>query len=183
MENDFLKTSIQMFKYYSSLGEKAFEQLSEAELNQIIANENNSIVMIVRHLSGNMLSRWTDFLHSDGEKSFRDRDNEFQEIALSKEEMLKSWHTGWNCTFEALESLTEADLSKIVYIRNEGHTVIQAIIRQLAHYSYHVGQIVLLAKMIKKENWQSLSIAKDRSKDYNAVKFGEEKSDGFFVGR
>lgn len=97
--------------------------------------------------------------------------------------MLKSWHTGWNCTFEALESLTEADLSKIVYIRNEGHTVIQAIIRQLAHYSYHVGQIVLLAKMIKKENWQSLSIAKDRSKDYNAVKFGEEKSDGFFVGR
>ena len=122
-----------------------------------------------------MLSRWTDFLTSDGEKDWRNRDAEFENDLQSKEEVLKLWNKGWNCLENALENLTPAQLSDIIYIRNEGHTVIEAINRQLAHYPYHVGQIVFYAKQLKNSSWQSLSIPRKESNNYNAIKFAQEK--------
>ena len=122
-----------------------------------------------------MLSRWTNFLNSDGEKDFRERDNEFVDDINNKEELLNLWSKGWNCLFNTLESLSETDLEKIVYIRNESHTVIESINRQLCHYSYHIGQIVYLGKIILEENWESLSIPKDQSEKFNLKKFSIKK--------
>tara|TARA_B100000780_G_C20923443_1_gene367953 strand:- start:40 stop:411 length:372 start_codon:yes stop_codon:yes gene_type:complete len=122
-----------------------------------------------------MLSRWTNFLNSDGEKDFRDRDNEFVDDINNKEELLNLWSKGWDCLFNSLESLSETDLEKIVYIRNESHTVIESINRQLCHYSYHIGQIVYLGKIILEENWESLSIPKDQSEKFNLKKFSIKK--------
>lgn len=175
MENSFLSSSIKRFKYYKSLGDKTFEQLNFEELQKEFAEDSNSITIIVKHLVGNMLSRWTNFLTEDGEKTWRNRDQEFIDTYTSKQEMLNSWETGWDCLFKALSSITENDLDKIVYIRNEEHTVSEAIIRQLAHYPYHIGQIVFLGKLIKGSQWTSLSIAKGKSDDFNAEKFNREK--------
>ncbi|MNF34482.1 hypothetical protein D3C84_153240 [compost metagenome] len=178
METDiaYLESVKKQFLYYKTLGEKAIEQLEPEQLFISLNEDTNSIATIVKHLSGNMLSRWTDFLTTDGEKEWRHRDAEFENDLPSKEEMMLVWNKGWNCFLSTLDSLKPEQLSEIIYIRNEGHTVIEAINRQLAHYPYHVGQIVFYAKMLKNSNWESLSIPKNKSDSYNSDKFSQEKS-------
>jgi hypothetical protein len=177
---DFLRSANRQFLYYKTLGEKAIDQLETEQLFVSLNDDTNSIASIVKHLHGNMLSPWTDFLTTDGEKDTRNRDEEFDaSTALSnqtKEQILSLWNEGWACLFNTLNSLKPEDLSKIIYIRNEGHTVLEAINRQLAHYPYHVGQMVFYAKILKKSEWTSLSIPKNKSNDYNADKFSKEKS-------
>ena len=175
MNSNYLESVIKQFEYYKMLGEKTFAQISDEKLFYQFNEESNSISMIVKHLWGNMLSRWTDFLNSDGEKEWRNRDSEFENTIQSKQEMISKWEEGWNCLFDTLNSLKEEDLYKIIYIRNQGHTVMEAINRQLAHYPYHVGQIVYLGKMLSKNAWQSLSIPKGNSQIYNSEKFSKPK--------
>jgi hypothetical protein len=172
---EFLKSAKRQFLYYKSLGDKAIAQVADKELNWLPNYESNSIAIIVKHLHGNMLSRWTDFLTTDGEKPTRKRDGEFENDSPSRETILQWWEDGWKCLFDALETVTDEDLNTIIYIRNEGHTVLEAINRQLAHYPYHVGQIVYIAKMLKNHSWESLSIPRNNSNDYNADKFSQEK--------
>lgn len=178
---NYLKSIDRQFRYYKSLGEKAISQVEEQKLFWQFNEDSNSIATIVKHLSGNMLSRWTDFFTTDGEKEWRNRDGEFENDLKTKEEVLALWDKGWNCLFAALEGIKPDDLEKIIYIRNEGHTVMEAINRQLAHYPYHVGQIVYVAKMIKSTDWESLSIPRNKSKDYNAGKFAQEKIQKHFT--
>lgn len=172
----YLESVKKQFLYYKMLGEKAMEQLEAEQLFVAVNEDTNSIAVIVKHLSGNMLSRWTDFLTSDGEKETRNRDGEFENDLATKEDVLKVWNEGWNCFLRTLDSLEPEQLSDIIYIRNEGHTVIEAINRQLAHYPYHIGQIVFYAKQLKKSDWNSLSIPKNKSNTYNNAKFAQEKS-------
>ena len=172
----FLESAKKQFLYYKMLGEKAINQLEDEQLFISLNEETNSIAQIVKHLSGNMLSRWTDFLTLDGEKEWRDRDGEFVDTYQSKEELLENWNIGWDCLFNAINPLQPEQLSDIIYIRNEGHSVVEAINRQLAHYAYHVGQIVFYAKLLKKTEWESLSIPRNKSGDYNSEKFSKEKS-------
>jgi hypothetical protein len=172
----YLESVKKQFLYYKMLGEKAMEQLEPEQLFVAVNDDTNSIAVIVKHLSGNMLSRWTDFLTTDGEKETRNRDAEFENDVQSKETVLASWNKGWDCFLSALDRLQPEQLSQIIYIRNEGHTVIEAINRQLAHYPYHIGQIVFYAKQLKKSEWDSLSIPKNKSKSYNATKFEKEKT-------
>lgn len=176
INNAYLESVKKQFLYYKTLGEKSFDQLEPDQLFVAVNDDTNSIATIVKHLSGNMLSRWTDFLTTDGEKEWRNRDAEFESTISTKEELLEIWNNGWNCFLEALNALTPDQLTTIIYIRNEGHTVVEAINRQLAHYPYHIGQIVFYAKMLKKTEWTSLSIPKNKSNDYNADKFSKEKS-------
>jgi hypothetical protein len=176
LNNSYLESVKKQFLYYKTLGEKAMDQLESEQLFVAVNEDTNSIATIVKHLSGNMLSRWTDFLTSDGEKKWRNRDSEFEETISTKEELLKTWNKGWDCFFNAIDSLTPDQLTTIIYIRNEGHTVIEAINRQLAHYPYHIGQMVFYAKMLKQSEWTSLSIPKNKSNSYNADKFAKEKS-------
>lgn len=164
------------FSYYKNLGEKALEQLQPEQLFVSANEDTNSIAIIIKHMSGNMLSRWTDFLTTDGEKEWRNRDEEFVNDLITKEDVLTAWNKGWNCLLNALENLQPEQLSTIIYIRNEGHTVIEAINRQLAHYTYHVGQIVFYAKLLKNTNWNSLTIPRNNSHSYNEMKFAKEKS-------
>ena len=171
----YLESVKKQFLYYKMLGEKAMDQLEPEQLFIQINEDTNSIATIIKHISGNMLSRWTDFLTSDGEKEWRNRDAEFENDLQSKEEVLKVWKKGWDCFQDALNSLQPEHLSEIIYIRNEGHTVIEAINRQLAHYPYHIGQIVFYAKQLKNGSWDSLSIPKNKSGNYNAEKFAKEK--------
>lgn len=180
--DSFLISSIKLFKYYKSLGDKAMAQLSEEQL-LVSRNENsNSISIIVKHLHGNMMSRWTNFLSEDGEKEWRDRDGEFEDTLKTKEEILTKWEEGWACLFNAIEPLETSQLEDRIYIRKLGHSVIEAIQRQLGHYAYHVGQIVVIAKTFHElENWQSLSIPKGQSKVYNKEKFAQEKSEKHFT--
>ena len=172
---NYLESVRRLFQYYKKLGEQAMAQLTEAELKVQPEPESNNLATIVRHLRGNMLSRWTDFLTSDGEKPWRNRDTEFEDGLDSRSQVLEAWEEGWACLFGAIEPLKEDDLQRIVYIRNEGHTVLEAINRQLAHYSYHVGQMVFLAKQIKGKEWQSLSIPRGQSQAFNQEKFSQEK--------
>ncbi len=175
LSESYLESVKKQFLYYKMLGEKAIEQLEPSQLFVSFNDDTNSIATIIKHISGNMLSRWTDFLTSDGEKEWRNRDAEFENDLQSKEEVLEVWNKGWNCLENALGSLKPEQLSDIIYIRNEGHTVIEAINRQLAHYPYHVGQIVFYAKQLKNSEWNSLSIPKNKSGNYNAEKFAKEK--------
>lgn len=175
MPSDFLNSAIKQFQYYKSLAEKTFDQLSDEDLFFQYNESSNSIAIIINHLWGNMLSRWTDFLTSDGEKDWRNRDLEFENEITNKTELLQKWNQAWDCLFNALANLTEDDLNKIVYIRNQGHTILEAINRQLAHYPYHIGQIVFIGKMITNEKWSSLSIPKGKSKEYNSDKFSKDK--------
>ncbi|WP_248723129.1 DUF1572 family protein [Seonamhaeicola sp. ML3] len=177
----YLSSIKKQFNYYKSLGDKTIEQLSLEELRKEFSTDSNSIAIIVKHLAGNMLSRWTNFLTEDGEKTWRNRDSEFEADYASKNELIEHWDKGWHCLFDALDSITKNDLERIVYIRNQGHTVTEAINRQLAHYSYHIGQIVFLGKLIKGNHWQSLSIPKGKSKSYNQEKFAKEKSKKHFT--
>lgn len=182
LQESFLTSAKKQFLYYKTLGEKAMNQLEPEQLFFLANEDTNSIYIIVKHLHGNMLSRWTDFLTTDGEKETRNRDGEFEDTSTTlsvterKNELLQRWNEGWTCLFNAIDLLSPEQLSQIIYIRNEGQTVIEAINRQLCHYSYHVGQIVFYAKMLKKNEWESLSIPKNKSKDYNSDKFSKEKS-------
>jgi hypothetical protein len=167
--NHFLETSIKVLKDYKSLGDKAIAQIhTDTEIHWKPAGESNSMAIIIRHLHGNMISRWTDFLTSDGEKPSRMRDNEFMDTRETKEELMRLWEDGWTRLFYALNPLTEEDIMKTVLIRNEPHTVMQAIIRQIAHYCNHVGQMIFLAKQIRDTEWQTLSIPKNKSAEFNS---------------
>ncbi|WP_428909748.1 DUF1572 domain-containing protein [Niallia sp. Krafla_26] len=157
---EYLKVVQERFQSVKSLGDKTIMQLSEEEFHWSLNEASNSIAVIVNHVSGNMVSRWTDFLTLDGEKSYRNRDQEFEVRPSSKQELLATWEKGWNVLFETLNTLREDDLLKNIYIRGERHTVIQAIERQMAHYSYHIGQIVYIGKQLRDEKWESLSIPK-----------------------
>lgn len=162
----YIQIVLNRFQSVKLLGTKAIEQLSIDDIHWSPNSESNSIAVIVKHVSGNMVSRWTDFLHTDGEKPFRNRDDEFKDSITSTQELMEIWDNGWNVLFHALHQLTEHDLEKIIYIRGEGHVVIDAIERQMAHYAYHVGQIVYLAKQMKNNSWQSLSIPKGKSEEF-----------------
>ena len=175
MTFDYLESVKKQFAYYKLLGEKTFAQLTDEELNWQYNSESNSIAMIVNHLYGNMLSRWTDIFNTDGEKEWRNREAEFTATNPDRETLLGLWDKGWGCLLSTLEKLTADDLERIIYIRNMGHTVAEAINRQLAHYPYHVGQIVFIGKMLCNEKWSSLSIPKGGSESYNADKFAKEK--------
>lgn len=181
MKGEYIESVKKQFAYYKLLGEKTFEQLTDDQLYWQYNDESNSIAMIVNHLSGNMLSRWTDIFNSDGEKEWRNREAEFDTIQPDRQTLLNIWNKGWDVLFYTLDSLTDDDLDKIIYIRNMGHTVTEAINRQLAHYPYHVGQIVFLGKMMCNEKWQSLSIPRGKSGDYNADKFHQDKRRAHFT--
>jgi hypothetical protein len=167
MSELFLESVIKRLRYYQELGDKTFAQLTENDFHFTSCEECNSIATIIQHLHGNMVSRWTDFLTSDGEKEWRNRDAEFEDQKLNKEKLLILWNQGWNCFLEALKSLSGKDLEKTIYIRKEALSVVDGINRQLAHYPYHVGQIIFIAKMIKNKDWQNLSIPKGRSAEVN----------------
>src|SRR5579863_1343559 len=163
----YLEDSLSLFRYYKDLGERAMAQVTDDQLLAALDSEANSIAVIVKHLSGNMRSRWPDFLTSDGEKPGRDRDAEFENPPGTREALLAAWEGGWKCVFTALEPLVEEDLQRIVAIRGEPHSVMQTINRQLAHYAYHCGQIVLLAKHYRSDEWKSLTIPKRKSAEFN----------------
>ena len=179
--NNYLDSTKKLFAYYKKLGDDAMAQIDDEKLFFQVNEDANSIAIIVQHLAGNMLSRWTDFLTTDGEKEWRNRDAEFETNITNKQDLLAYWNSGWQCLFTALEPLTSSDLDKIIYIRNEGHTVLEAINRQLAHYPYHVGQLVFLAKLLAADKWKSLSIPKNKSQEYNQEKFSKEKDNSFFT--
>ncbi len=167
LANTFLQSAITRLFYYKQLGDKTFEQLNDTDFHFMPDAESNSIALIIQHLAGNMLSRFTNFLTTDGEKEWRNRDAEFEIKNQTKEDLLNLWNKGWDCVSEALYSLKEDDLMKTIAIRTEPLLVVDAINRQLAHYPYHVGQIVYLGRMIKKENWKNLSIPKGNSQQFN----------------
>ncbi len=175
MEHSYLTSIIKQFQYYKLLGDKTFDQISNADIHWQYNEDTNSIAIIVKHIAGNMLSRWTNFLTEDGEKSWRHRDEEFVDTYATKEGIIASWENGWQCLFNAIETLTEDDLEIIIYIRNQGHTATEAINRQIAHYAYHIGQIVFLGKMITGNEWKSLSIPKGESTTFNKNKFAKDK--------
>lgn len=181
MKVNYLESVRKQFEYYKMLGEKTFDQLEDADLFWQYSPESNSIAITVNHLSGNMLSRWTDFLTSDGEKEWRNREGEFEDSIKTKDELVKKWNDGWTCLFEGLDSVNEENFDTIIYIRNMGHTVTEAINRQLAHYSYHIGQIVYIGRMIKGSDWKSLTIPKGGTAAYNAEKFGKGKRRAHFT--
>lgn len=173
MSFNYLESVKKYFRQQKSLGDKTIEQLGEENLFWQYNENSNSIGVIVQHLWGNMLSRWTNFLTEDGEKEWRDRDTEFETVIKTREELIKKWNDGWQCVFNSLDSLKEEDLSKTIYIRKEPHNVGDAINRQLAHYSNHVGQIVYIGKMVKNQSWKSLSISKGNSKEFNEKMMGK----------
>jgi hypothetical protein len=167
IEKLFLDSVTKRFKEYKTLGEKTFDQLNDEQMNFQPNEASNSIAVIIRHLHGNMLSRWTNFLTEDGEKEWRKRDEEFEEHAFTKQQLVEKWNQGWKVILGTLESLTEADLSKTITIRNQPLNVVDAINRQMAHYSSHVGQIIYVGRWIKGSEWQSLSIPKNKSNEFN----------------
>ena len=175
LADNYLKNVKAILLLYKTTGEKAIEQIPDNQLFFSANEDSNSIATIVRHLYGNMISRWTDFLNTDGEKPWRNRDGEFNNDVTGKEELMRKWVEGWACMFGAVNELKGDQLTAVVYIRNEAHTVLEALNRQLAHYSYHVGQIVFAAKQLKKESWISLSIPKNKSNNFNVAKSGNKK--------
>jgi hypothetical protein len=163
----FLEDSLEVFRYYKKLAERAIEQVTDEQLFLPLDEESNSIAIIVKHMAGNMRSRWTDFLTSDGEKPDRNRDSEFVEPAATRDALMRDWEYGWQCMFSALEPLSDGDLARTVTIRGEAHSVMQAVNRQIAHYANHIGQIVLLAKHFQHASWKPLTIPRNRSADFN----------------
>ena len=159
---EFITQSIRQFRQYKSLADKSIATLTDDQLNYSQHADSNSVSVIMRHMAGNMLSRWTDIFTTDGEKPDRQRDAEFEPSGASRQELLDFWERGWNRLFETLDSLSESDLDRIILIRNEPHTVMAAILRQLTHYSYHAGQVVFVAKMLSHDNWISLSIPRKK---------------------
>jgi uncharacterized damage-inducible protein DinB len=167
LEGVFLEECTFLFKKYRKLAEDALQQIPEEAWHQSLHPEGNSIAVLIQHLAGNMLSRWTNFLEEDGEKNWRNRDAEFESQNLSQADLMAIWDRGWSVLFDALASLSPADLARTVTIRGEEHRVSEAILRQIAHYSYHVGQIVLLCRVCHDGNWQSLSVPKGKSLNFN----------------
>ncbi|KGR76373.1 DUF1572 domain-containing protein [Ureibacillus sinduriensis] len=166
IDHVYLKVVQERFKSVKELGDKTINQLSEEEIHWSYNKESNSVAVIVKHMGGNMISRWTDFLTSDGEKPDRNRDEEFENTIASKQNMIEIWEKGWGTLFAALRNLGEQDLLRTITIRSESHTVIDAIERQMAHYAYHVGQIVYIGKQVKDKHWKTLSIPKGYSQKY-----------------
>jgi hypothetical protein len=164
----YLEDSLALFRHYKKLAEGAIDQVTDEQLFTTLDEEMNSIAVIVKHMAGNMRSRWTDFLTTDGEKADRNRDTEFIEPPLTREALIQAWNDGWNTMFAALEPLTDADMKRTVTIRGEAHSVVQAINRQTAHYAYHCGQIVFLAKHLQHSNWKSLSVPRGQSSKFNS---------------
>ena len=181
MKENYLDSVRKQFEYYKLLGEKTFAQLSESDLFWQYNPESNSIAIIVKHLWGNMLSRWTEFLTTDGEKTWRDREREFEASIQTEAEMREKWKEGWACLFTALDSVNEENFDTTIYIRNQGHSIVEAINRQMAHYASHIGQIVYIGRMIRGADWQSLSIPKGQSSAYNAAKFSQPKHKAHFT--
>ncbi len=178
---NYLKNTQTLFRYYKSLGDKSLAQIDASKINWQPSEESNSIAIIVKHMAGNMLSRWTDFLHSDGEKNWRNREAEFENNIRTKDALLETWEKGWTCLFQAIDPLQLSDFEKLAYIRNEGHTITEAINRQLGHYAYHVGQLVYICRLIAGEEWESLSIPKGKSKAFNEEKFNKPKEKKNFI--
>jgi hypothetical protein len=172
----YLEDSLAIFRNYKKLGERAMEQVTDQQLFIAIDEEANSIAIIVKHMAGNMRARWTDFLTTDGEKPDRNRDSEFIDPPATRAAIMEVWENGWSHVFRALQPLSDADLSRTVTIRGEPHSVMQAINRQIAHYAHHVGQIVLLAKHFAHDRWESLSIPRNRSADFNQKILSEKSS-------
>ena len=164
---DYLADAVKSFRNYKKLADRAINQVSDDEFFAAIDAESNSIAVIVKHVAGNLHSRWRDFLTTDGEKPDRDRDQEFEMTADTRESLLKFWDSGWETLFGSIEPLTEEDFGRTIKIRGEPHTVVEAINRQLTHYSYHIGQIVFLAKHLKSTEWKTLSVPRNRSGQYN----------------
>ncbi|RIV30307.1 DUF1572 domain-containing protein [Flagellimonas lutimaris] len=174
-QENYLKSVLFEFQRYKSMGDKTFAQISDNDIHWKYAETDNSIAIIVKHLVGNMLSRWTNFLTEDGEKSWRERDLEFEGSYISKSEMTTAWEKGWKCFFDALSQIDAINFQKKITIRGEEYTIVEAINRQLAHYANHVGQIVFIGRMIKGSEWTSLSIPKGASKAFNKKMFGTGK--------
>ena len=172
MEDNYLKSAKQLFAYYKSLGENTFDQLRDEDFFWEADDKSNSIAVIIQHIAGNMLSRWTDFLTSDGEKEWRVREQEFERYLESREACLEKWEEGWFCLFKALDAVNGENIKDTIYIRAKGHSVVEAINRQLAHYAYHIGQIVFIGRQ-RSNAWASLSIPKGESKAYNQKSFDE----------
>ena len=165
----YLEDALYTFRYYKKLAEGAFAQISDEEFFHTLDSESNSVAVNMKHMAGNMLSRWTNFLTTDGEKPERNRDMEFVMLPeTTRDEMIAYWERGWKCVFDAVEPLRPDDLMRTVRIRGQDHTVVQAINRQLAHYAYHAGQIVYLAKHFRSSEWQTLSVPKNKSAEFNA---------------
>lgn len=165
----YLEDAIEVFRHYKRLADGAMSQLSDEQLFAALDPEMNSVAIIVKHMSGNMVSRWTDFLSSDGEKPGRNRDGEFEDAPETRAAVMECWERGWHALFGALEGLTEADMGRTVTIRGEAHSVMQAVNRQLAHYPYHCGQIVFLAKHLRSSEWKSLSVPRKGSAEFNRL--------------
>jgi Protein of unknown function (DUF1572) len=163
----YLQDSLSLFRYYKNLTERAMEQVTDEQLFAVLDGEMNCIAIIVKHLVGNMRSRWTDFLASDGEKPDRKRDTEFESPPATRAALMRMWEEGWSYVFAALEPLSDADIERTVSIRGEPHSVMQAINRQIAHYAYHCGQIVFLAKHLQASQWKSLTVPRGKSEDFN----------------
>jgi hypothetical protein len=176
LTTSYLEDSLAVFRQYKKLAEAAMSQIGDEQLQAVLDPEMNSIACIVKHMAGNMRSRWTDFLNSDGEKPNRHRDSEFIEPPATRQAVLALWNEGWQLVFDALEPLSEADLSRTVYIRGEAHSAMQAINRQIAHYASHCGQIVLLAKHFKGEQWKSLSVPRNKSAAFHRQVLAGEAS-------
>ncbi|MEL6811820.1 MAG: DUF1572 family protein [Bacteroidota bacterium] len=181
MKEEYLNSVIKQFEYYKSLGERTMEQLEEKELFWQYNEASNSIAIIVNHLWGNMKSRWTDFLTSDGEKEWRQRDLEFEDVIKTRDQLMERWEDGWQCLFDALDTINEENFHTEVYIRNQAHSIVAAVNRQLAHYAYHIGQLVYVGRMMKGGDWKSLTIAKGKSADFNTEKFSRGKHGGHFT--
>jgi hypothetical protein len=163
----YLEDSLALFRSYKQMAERAIAQVTDEQLATVPDSENNSIATTVKHIAGNQRSRWTDFLTSDGEKPDRNRDSEFMDPPETRGELMAMWDAGWQCLFSALEPLSEQDLGRTVMIRGEAHSVMQAINRQLAHYAYHCGQIVFLAKHFKQTGWKALTVPRGQSAEFN----------------
>ena len=163
----YVEDSLMLLRYYKNLAERAMAQVKDEQLETVLDSEMNSIAVVVKHMAGNMRSRWTDFLTSDGEKPNRNRDDEFVEPPSTREELIRLWEEGWRHVFSALEPLSDNDMSRTVTIRGEAHSVMQAINRQMAHYAYHCGQIVMLAKHFKDDKWESLTVPRRKSAEFN----------------
>jgi Protein of unknown function (DUF1572) len=172
----YIEDALAVFRHSKKVAEGAMAQATDADLNAVLDPEMNSIAVIVKHMSGNMRSRWTDFLISDGEKPDRNRDSEFEKPAATRAELMAQWENGWNSLFTALEPLTDTDLTRTITIRGEAHSVMQAINRQIAHYGYHCGQIVLLAKHFRSANWKSLSVPRKKSEQFTRKVLAGEAS-------
>ena len=167
MESLYIDSIKKRFLYYKNLGDKTFEQLTDEQIFWQYNEESNSIATIVKHVSGNMISRWTNFLTEDGEKPWRNRDSEFSNSLKNKTDVIELWENGWRVFLDALSEINEQNLESTIYIRGEAHSVLDAVNRQLAHYPYHIGQMVYIAKMLKNNDWKTLSIARNTSEDFN----------------